>query len=234
MLEQFSGRIELFKHAYLIFFGELDKTTEKLLQDTNFTNEEDRLKIVIQLASTREENQKHNYAAAEAMCQKAVVEADLRYARTLGNYAIFLDASKKDYAAAEKMYQHAAEAAPENAILLGNYARLLFLREDRSKAVEMLERAEQHQEKEAPDLAVELAFYRYAHCQPQPLSPLKKLLLDGVRSLGWNLTDNVRRAEQDGHPNPALLAALAEVISGNQPIETLEKFEEWSIVEQNT
>jgi hypothetical protein len=48
------------------------------------------------------------------------------------------------------------------------------------------------------------------------------------------LTDNIRRAKQDGHPNPALLAALAEVISNDQLIETLEKFEEWSIVEHNT
>lgn len=92
----------------------------------------------------------------------------------------------------------------------------------------MLERAEQLQENEEPDLSVELAFYRYAHCQPQPINPLKQLLLDDVRSLGWNLEDNVRRAEQDGHPNPALLTALAKVISDDDPIETLEQFPEWS------
>ncbi|MCI5197567.1 MAG: hypothetical protein D3919_15375, partial [Candidatus Electrothrix sp. AW5] len=145
--------------------------------------------------------QKQDYPAAEAMYERAI-KADSQHAHNLAGYAIFLDLYKSDYAAAEKMYQRAIEAAPENANCLGNYARLLFLGGDKTKAVEMLEQAERHQEKYPPDLSVELAFYRYAHCQPQPLSPLKKLLLNGVRSLDWNLKDNVRRAEQDGHPNP--------------------------------
>jgi Tfp pilus assembly protein PilF len=174
--------------------------------------------------------QKQDYPAAEAMYERAV-EADPKHARSLAGYAILLDVYKKDYAAAEKMYQRSLEAAPENANCLGNYARLLFLGGDKTKAVEMLEQAERHQEKHPPDLSVELSFYRYAHCQPHPISPLKKLLLDGTRSLGWNLEDNVRRAEQDGHPNPALLAALAKVISDDEPLKTLEQFEEWSTAE---
>ncbi|MCW5214076.1 tetratricopeptide repeat protein, partial [Desulfobulbus sp. US5] len=178
-------------------------------------------------------NQRQDYIAAEAMYERSL-EADQNHAGILGSYAIFLDVYKKDYAAAEKMYQLALEAAPENANCLGNYARLLFLRGDKTKAIEMLEQAEQHQENGPADLPVELAFYRYAHCQPQPISPLKQLLLEGARSLDWNLKDNVRRAEQDGHPNPALLTALAKVISDDEPLETLEQFEEWRIAEPTT
>ncbi|MCI5149434.1 MAG: hypothetical protein D3916_08615 [Candidatus Electrothrix sp. MAN1_4] len=178
-------------------------------------------------------DRKEDYATANQMHQRAV-DADPENAACLKNYAFFLANRKKDYAAADRMYQRAVEAAPENANCLGNYARLLFVRGEITKAIEMLERAELHQESGPTDLPVELAFYRYAHCQPQPISPLKQLLLDGVRSLDWNLEENVRRAEQDGHPNPALLTALAKVISGDESIETLERFKEWSVTEPNT
>ena len=79
-----------------------------------------------------------------------------------------------------------------------------------------------------PDLKLELAFYRYAHCSPHNLTPIKKQLQFGSRSIGWDLSANVKRATEDQHPNPELLGMIAKVISGEQEIETLNQRLEWS------
>ncbi|RWX43967.1 Tetratricopeptide repeat-containing protein, partial [Candidatus Electrothrix aarhusensis] len=148
-------------------------------------------------------------------------------ANTLGNYALFLMQQQR-YDKAAEQYERAIAVSPEDANDLGNYAKLLFVQGNRTKAIEMLERSEKYQENWPDGLSLELAFYRYAHCQPQPITLLKKLMVDGIPSNLMNLEDNVRCAEQDGHSNPALLAALAKVISYNEPIEILEQFPEWS------
>ena len=125
------------------------------------------------------------------------------------------------------MYQRAISLTPQDANVLGNYAKLLFATNRHAQAQQYLEQAES-QKNLHPDLQVELAFYRYAHCEPFALPPLKQQLQAGARSLGWNLTANVQRATVDQHPSPALLAAIAQVISGAQDINTLEQYPEWS------
>ena len=169
---------------------------------------------------------KQDYAQAEIFYLRAI-DADPKNARWIGNYANFLADQKQDYAQAEIFYLRAIEADPKHANNLGNYAKLLFATNRPAQAQQYLEQAES-QKNLHPDLTVELAFYRYAHCEPFALPPLKQQLQAGARSLGWNLTANVQRATADQHPSPALLAAIAQVISGAQDINTLEQYPEWS------
>jgi hypothetical protein len=125
------------------------------------------------------------------------------------------------------MYQRVLEINPDDANDLGNYAKLLFVVDQKDKARQCLEKAESQPDLE-PDLQVELAFYRYAHCQPYALAPLKQQLQSGSRSIGWDLTDNVQRACADNHSHPKLLTAIAQVISGEQDIATLDQYPEWT------
>jgi hypothetical protein len=79
-------------------------------------------------------------------------------------------------------------------------------------------------------LSAELCFYRYAHFwseEPAALSELKRVLLAGDRSPDWSLQPNIERAEADGHPNIALLKALANVINEEAGIEELEADDDW-------
>ena len=125
------------------------------------------------------------------------------------------------------MYERAIEANPKYANNLGNYAKLLFVMSDYNKGIELLEKAESDKELHS-DLAVELAFYRYAHVSPYDLKPLKKLLLNGDRSIDWDLSNNVEKAMEDKHPDSDMIATIANVISGKEPIETLNKFLKWN------
>ena len=169
-------------------------------------------------------SQKQDYAQAEVMYQRAI-EADPKHANNLNNYAVFLE-NQKDYAQAEVMYQRALEADPKNANNLGNYAKLLFVTNQQDKARQCLEKSESQLDLQS-DLKIELAFYRYAHCPPHALFPLKQQLQAGSRSIGWNLNDNVNRACEDGHPHPKMLATISKVISGEQDITSLNQYPEW-------
>ena len=67
----------------------------------------------------------------------------------------------------------------------------------------------------------ELQFYQYAHKldnSEDALNRLKDLLCKGVRSLGFNLQDNVDRAIEDGHPNPELVQRLADILTKDIPV----------------
>ncbi|EJY0884692.1 hypothetical protein OE987_003321, partial [Vibrio cholerae] len=115
----------------------------------------------------------------------------------------------------------------DDANILGNYAKFLFVTVQKDAALKCLEKAES-QTNLSSALQLELAFYRYAHCQPYALASIKQLLLSGARSIGWDLTSNVQRACADKHPQPELLTAIAKVISGEQHIATLNKYSEWT------
>jgi hypothetical protein len=71
-------------------------------------------------------------------------------------------------------------------------------------------------------------FYRYAHSkdeglQNKTLKEIKKILGDGVRSPGWDLSGNVERAVKDGHPQPEFLRKLAKVVSDEADIKSLNR-----------
>ena len=63
--------------------------------------------------------------------------------------------------------------------------------------------------------------------QRKSLKEIKNLLIEKIRSPGWNLSDNVERAIKDGHPHPDFLEKLSKVISDEIDIQELDGFEFW-------
>jgi hypothetical protein len=49
----------------------------------------------------------------------------------------------------------------------------------------------------------------------------------GVRSPGWLTARNVERAQADGHPEPALLKALATAITDDPDPADVSRFDPW-------
>jgi hypothetical protein len=58
----------------------------------------------------------------------------------------------------------------------------------------------------------------------ESLRELKKRILAGARSPGWDLKPNVARAKQDGHPAKSWLDKLAAVISDRAEPKTLDRW----------
>lgn len=148
----------------------------------------------------------------------------------LGNYANFLYVIRRNYDEAEIFYERALEAEPKHATNLGNYARFLLARGKTSKGFDLLPRALELADE--PRLILECRFYYYAHTGNEEersanLTRIKSLLGDGVRSPGWDLSLNVSRAKEDGHPEPELLETLARVIADEEDAEALEEFTAW-------
>jgi hypothetical protein len=52
--------------------------------------------------------------------------------------------------------------------------------------------------------------------------------MEGIRSPKWNLSENVKKAIEDGHPWPELVTELSNVISGEKDIKDLDRFEAWT------
>ncbi len=165
---------------------------------------------------------------AEGFFRRAI-DADPNDANHLGNYAFFLSHERMDPGKAEEFFRRAIDADPNNANTLGNATGHYFRVGRFTDGRAALERAEA-QNTSAENTAVELAFYRVAHVKeswPTALGPLKRLILQGARSPGWQLIPNVERATADGHPEPDLLRAIASVISDGAHAESLEKFATW-------
>ena len=81
-----------------------------------------------------------------------------------------------------------------------------------------------------PALNVELQFYRFAHDKKrsmESLQELKKLLMNGARSSGWDLSPNIERAGKQGFAEIDLLRDLAAVISADRPIDILDSYTAW-------
>ncbi len=82
---------------------------------------------------------------------------------------------------------------------------------------------------EAASEASLLCYYKYTN-GPEPgdaLSRLKRLMQDGARSTGWDFSENIARARQDGHGNIALLEDLADVIAEDADISILDQHQDW-------
>ncbi len=174
------------------------------------------------------QNVRKDYVGAEAYYKRAL-KAEPGHVNTLGNYAVFLENVRKDQGGAEALYKRALESEPDNANALGNYAQLLFLRSRNGDAEALLKKAWE-QNPSYPPLLCELHFYACAHCweaYPESLASLKKLLEAGEKTEYWPLEENVKVALKAGHPHGGFIAALAKVVSGEETVETLEKFEVW-------
>ena len=168
---------------------------------------------------------------AESYYQRAL-EADPTNATNLGNYANFLWHARKKMDEAASYYQRAIEADPTHAHNLSNYAGFLLSRGNTKEGLQQLERAIPLAIGEAEEgLLLECQFYRYAHApeaeHAEALCEIRVLLEKNVRSRGWDLTQNIERTREDGHPNIELLEALAKVISQDADLATLDPFDEW-------
>ena len=71
-------------------------------------------------------------------------------------------------------------------------------------------------QKDENDLAVELWFYALAHVadrRDEARRELDRLLAGGVRSIGWDFSPNIERAEKDGYPDMDELREYARKIT---------------------
>ncbi len=160
-------------------------------------------------------NIKKDYEGAEKYYRKAL-ELDPENAKFNCNYANFLHETKKDYEGAEIFYRKALELNSENANINGNYAQFLLIVGRKEEATEYLERALKLSSGEKNALTIELWFYRYAHYSEflnEAEDNIEKLLDEGIRSIGWDLSENVKIAIKNGHPRPERLKELAKKIT---------------------
>jgi len=169
-----------------------------------------------------------NYAEAEKFYKRAI-EADPKYPNSFTSYAAFLHHVSNDLPAAARNYQLAIDADPNDPNSIANLAHFYFVSGRTDLALEHLPKAEALRPTYEP-LLLELAFYRLAHDReawPGRLGEVWDLLQRGARSPGWPLRLHVDIAEREGHPNPVLLLALADVISYDAPLSGLSAFPEW-------
>jgi len=138
---------------------------------------------------------------------------------------------RKDYDAAEDLHKRAIAADPNHANNLGNYARLL-LGLGKPTGLDMLQRAF-NALKNAPEPTVEIecAFYLLANGpikeRATALATVKRLILSGTRSLGWDLSLNIQRATKQKHPDVAWLPKLAAVIADGADPTPLNEWSAW-------
>jgi len=168
---------------------------------------------------------------AEQMHLRAL-DIDPDNAHALSSFANFLATSLNQHERAEQMFRRSIKFHPKDPNTLGNYARYMFATGRSHEGLQLLDRALANTDAEASyAVLLELSFYRLAHdhrIEPKDaLREVRAQLLAGHRSPGWDLTDNVVRAREDGHPFADLLAAIAKVIADEEPLSSLDAFPQW-------
>jgi tetratricopeptide (TPR) repeat protein len=134
-------------------------------------------------------------------------------------YAEFLRDVRGDAEGASRLFLEAFETNPDNVWLSYRLAEATRLAGDRPKSLALLrETLKLAQRRNPPDtaLAAVLLYAFYAHDRPagpRALGPLKSLVASGVRALGWSFELDIWGAQDDKHPEIALLRDLAKVIS---------------------
>jgi len=168
---------------------------------------------------------------AEEYFQRALA-AEPNHPVTLGNYANFLWTIRKDYDKAEEHYRRALAADPKRTFFLGNYAGFLLANGRRPEGLEILEKVLHSPDlSQNPTLEVECWFYALAHRsvegQDEALQNLKRALIAGARSPGWNLIPNIQQAKNVGNPDVPWLEKLAAIISEGAEIGILDEWSKW-------
>jgi len=170
-----------------------------------------------------------DYEGADTHYQRAL-EADPNDAFNIGSYARFLWVVRKDYDAAEAHFRRALAAAPNDLGTNSAYAGFRLARGDVDNGLALLDKV-LHNSDNVAALAVESWFYAFAHgpaeLRGQALRNLKNAIIDGARSPGPDLSENVERARADGHPDAAWLEGLTAVISDGADIDTLDAWPRW-------
>ncbi|MBF0632195.1 MAG: tetratricopeptide repeat protein [Magnetococcales bacterium] len=169
---------------------------------------------------------RQNHDLAEQLYQRAIA-ADPNHANALGNFANFTNDVRKKPDQAEQLYQRAIAADPKDGNILGNYAGFLLARKRKAEGLERLQAAFGLLSQQEPPLQLELCYYATIHAPdryPEALSTLKRLIVDGVRSPGWDLSGHVAIAREHNDPRAELLAQLAAVISDGADPASLDRF----------
>lgn len=154
-----------------------------------------------------------DYDEAERQHKKAL-EIDPDHANNNGNYANFLNDIRKDYDVAERHYKKALEIAPDNANCTGSYSAFLLAQGRTAEAKPFLENAEKNCNYRPAEL--KLHFFRLAHFPEMAdvsRKAINKLLKQGVRSPGWDFSQNIEQAEKEGCTYVDELRELAAKIS---------------------
>jgi hypothetical protein len=125
-------------------------------------------------------------------------------------------------------YQRAIELCPGDLNVHANYVRHLLWSRVLPEAVREIHLA-LGLPPERRDALLEL--YRYANTdeRDQALAAMVPLLVEGIRSPGWDLSHNVQLAREQGHPDLDLLEALVAIVAQGASLETLDRFEAWRV-----
>jgi tetratricopeptide (TPR) repeat protein len=144
----------------------------------------------------------------------------------LSGYATFLTDQGREPGDAEHLYRLAVRLKPTDGAHAANLARLLLAQGRSAEGLEQLAAALALGLSEpAPrsDLLAELMFYMVAHDRGRSaaaLATLKRLIASGARCPGWNFEPTLFRAQDDHHPELALLRDIAKVLAhGADPAE---------------
>ena len=159
-------------------------------------------------------NIRKEFDEAERYYKKAL-ELESDDANNNGNYALFLHNIRKEYDEAERYYKKALELESDDANNNGNYAQHLLAQGRKAESVTFLEKAFKNDQTEG-DLTVELWFYRLAHFPEyfeEAKIELDRLLEDGHKSIGWDLSENITQAEKEGFKDIRILEDYAKRIT---------------------
>ena len=172
-----------------------------------------------------------DYDRAEDLYRRAL-DLDPRHVNNLSNYAVFLRDVRKDYDRAEEHFRRALDADPNHANNLANFAGFLLAERPGQDGLAYLARAlHVLTDLDMPATLAECWFYALAHrpaeLRGEALTKLKQALLTGARSPGWDLSGNVERARQDGHPDADWLEKLAAVIADGADVTILDAWPAW-------
>jgi tetratricopeptide (TPR) repeat protein len=167
------------------------------------------------------------------MMFERAITADPNHANGLGNYALFLAYDLKDPARAELMFERALAADPNHANNLGNYAQFLFISGkdygDFGRPVGIVEGLLARDDIEK-SIRLEICFYLLVHkpeLESRVSHDIYRLIIEGVRSIGWSFDSNIDWAESHSDTRTRYLRLLADVITGLLPVSVLEGEVEW-------
>lgn len=168
-----------------------------------------------------------NYAVFLNAIRKDYVEAEKYYQKSLelnpdaanvnGNYAIFLKDIKQDYVESEKYYLKSLELDSVDANYNSNYAEFLLVCNRKKEALNFINKAFSYLNEEDDSVALVLWFYCFAAFPkkfPESRQKIEELLNRGVTSFGWDLSEIVKIAEKEKHPEIEKVKEFAKRISG--------------------
>lgn len=173
------------------------------------------------------EYDRENYAAAEKRLKQALA-LDPKHIDGLSLYTVLLQYINKDYAKAEKYHRQLAPLVPNNPNILGNFAQVMLAQGKLEEGHDLINQSfANHAAKYHVSLLLELWFYRLAHFPdkyPYAKDKLIALLEKGARDEQWDFSGNIAQAEKAGHPDVALLKAIADVINNKAEFSTLTQY----------